>query len=87
MGGQHVVPSGVNIQQAATVIQSSSGTVIASTHPNSAAARKKPGQPKLAEKENGYPKPGYSYSCLIALSLKNSHTGHLSVSEIYKFMW
>lgn len=37
-------------------------------------------------KENGYPKPAYSYSCLIALALKNSHTGSMSVSEIYKFM-
>lgn len=37
-------------------------------------------------KENGYPKPAYSYSCLIALALKNSQTGSMSVSEIYKFM-
>ena len=38
-------------------------------------------------KESGLPKPAYSYSCLIALALKNSTTGHMSVSEIYKFMW
>ena len=43
--------------------------------------------PGYQGKENGFPKPAYSYSCLIGLALKNSRTGSMSVSEIYKFMW
>ena len=43
-------------------------------------------------KENGnpghkvFPKPVFSYSCLIAMALRNSDQGSLPVSEIYKYM-
>jgi forkhead box protein N len=40
----------------------------------------------IETKENGFPKPAYSYACLIALALKNSYTDSMSVSEIYKFI-
>lgn len=41
---------------------------------------------KAAPIESEYPKPAYSYSCLIAMALKNSRRGSLPVSEIYSFM-
>lgn len=33
-----------------------------------------------------YPKPIYSYACLVAMALKNSRNGSLLVSEIYDFL-
>lgn len=39
------------------------------------------------QNETFYPKPAFSYSCLIAMALKNSKHGCLPVAEIYNFMW
>ncbi len=42
----------------------------------------------LATRPDGkvYPKPPYSYSCLIAMTLRNSDSGTLPVSDIYDFI-
>ena len=40
----------------------------------------------IETQENGFPRPAYTYSCLITLALKNSYTGTMSVSEIYNFI-
>jgi hypothetical protein len=55
-------------------------------------SKHRPQDCKVSSKENtkpnekAYPKPLFSYSCLIAMALQNSDAGTLPVSEIYKFM-
>ncbi|XP_033638957.1 forkhead box protein P2-like [Asterias rubens] len=43
-------------------------------------------EPIAGTEQKIYPKPAYSYSCLITMAMKNSKTGCMPVSDIYQFM-
>lgn len=63
---------------------------ISTTQPNnfsySTSSKSQNVSKTLELSEKVFPKPVYSYSCLISMALKNSKNGSLPVSEIYNFM-